>query len=955
MERFLVVLDQHCQGDSTQFLQFVETILESNDPGLLCSLIKSGIESVTTPRELSNLLATALGLFIRIREAMAPEARIEIVNFLLDRMAKFVDNNLDPMVFEVISVLADDDLRLQLLNDPRAEPILLELLLLCVVDETCSKFANEIQKLKQIVHKELCENGPLNESNPRFSKIASAMTLLARLITLFGNSGFEEECAVVLEYVKQSVTLKEQKFDQFWRIMTLLVNSFDEEQLFALQFVEVVFQACEMNVPAEMKVVCLNALSGNLTVFEKSLVHQILRLSLRIASEYIDQARLLPTEFMFLYEHGFDIFEHQALCDFARKEIVKYKDTGYLALSLLVMREMLDNAPEICYKEVGLMKEMLEKALTGGNALEIEAACLVLAMCDKVFVTVVDVHHWACLAIPHVQDTNQNVSEAAINAVGQMIKIAPLPLPDIVPKVFHCCLCGKVVTERMFMLLALAIENQSILDDDTADLFMRFSLDLMRSPSENAIICGIVIGVALLDVNESVRFELVPMLDACLKKVADTNDLGSVVLITAIISRLTRSWEARVAYFGIHVYDAIERIMSLCDMESCIIKKAAAKHIARFAYYAPSREILCIEMLHDIGIRWLDPTFVPSLVSAGLFILKCIAVRLQPERQINVFATIAKVCRDIKETRIAGRAVSALHKVLKVTTDESAKVAMSKIGYEVGIWYTKGELACLGGVPPQSTDIDFRLLDAFAKLISMLVWNRDGFLSNFIPFSCFLVTMKDYLRMEITAKVWMAAIRNKVLDKDESQYIMRRIDEVASADIPFELMLAECDMIISVVDSGYGDQAWLANKLPFIVECYHRCKQGGNKYRMAMSYVVYVMWRILMNDDTIIDYHDVFLDSFTEYPPNDFKRTARMSELLLSYFEKTVRSQDVCERGMVALLHVIAMSSLELRKRKLCEDIVQRVRRLVDGLCGLYDGQIQALVPRFFESRRKRN
>ena len=951
LARFLGALNQNCDGNCEAFLEFVEKVAESGDVSAISGLIKSGIDSLDSQPGLSRLLATSLGIFTRFRDSMAVDARTEIVNFVLDRMPKFVENRLESVAFEVISCLSDDPLRQGLLEDARARPILLELLLLCVREETCSKFANEVQKLKEIVHSELCGNGPFEESNPRFGTIMSAMTLLVRLITLFGKSCFEEECGVILEFAKQSVLLKEQKFDQFWRIMRLLVESVDDEQVFALQFVEVVFQACEMNVPAEMKIVCLNAPCGDLAVFEKKLVHQILRMSLKIAAEYIDHVKLLPTEFMTFYENGFDIFEHESLYEIARKEIVKYKESGYLSLALLVMRVMLQNIPEICYKDIELMGEMLNTALNGENALEIEAGCLLLSACDKAFSTVLDIHHWACLAISHVQSADMNVSEAAINAVGRMIKITPIPLQGIVGKVLDCCLHGKPIVERMFMLLALAIQNERIIDDDRACILMKMSLELLGSASEATVICGIVIGMALLDVNEYVRFELCPVLDKCLKQVSESDDLSSIVLVTSIIVQLSKTWEAKVAFFGVHVYNSLAHILSLPDLEYCMVKKSVAKHIAMFAGYAPSREIPCIESLRDLALGWLSNEF-PSLVSAGLNVLKLIAVRLHPEKQLELFEVIAKVCHDTKDIKIAGKAAGALHKVLKVTKDDGARTSMSQIGYEVGIWYTKGELACLGGIPPQSTDIDFRLLDAFAKLVSTLFWNRDSFISNFIPFSCFLVTMKNSLRMRITAKVWGAAIKNKVLNQEECEYIMRRAYEVGVSDIPLELMFVECDMLLSVVDSGYGDQAWLAGKLPCVVDWYHRCQHGGPQYRMPMSSVVYVMWRIMMDSETINDYHADFLDSFKEFPPSDFKKTAKMSHLLVSYFEKSLRPEDVTERGMTALLKIILMSRLELRKRGLDEPLLQRVRRLVDSLCRAYDGKFQPLVESFFHRRQ---
>ncbi|OHS92922.1 hypothetical protein TRFO_40729 [Tritrichomonas foetus] len=820
-----------------------------------------------------------------------------------------------------------------------------------------SIFENNYQDILQLLHE-----GLMDDIN--FSNVIKSISILSALLDFFPDEkeNTTAHIARIHELADNSANFPPNDFLLFWKNVCSLLYTAAADKDFVSTFHDSVFKICDnKNIPSDFKIYPLRSLWGCPGEYDRPVVHSIISLCLKVASEYTSQTNTLPFDLLFVFETCFDVFEHHNVYQFVKQKVLEYVNSDSEAdkiVGLCLMRYTVQNLPHHCYTDAEAIVEGLEKCLRSGNSLKIDVACIIMSYVTvSVSSNLIDVDTLFPLYVPLLVHDNPDIRLHATEACRKLLSIAKSSIPGISLMVFK--LIDKVCYEdmlRFLMLLGKCVTHDDNVETEIAAHLANFTLAMLNVQDRPHIVCGACyVAECLMSVNEKAHLLLLQKTIQVISEMMQSEEADVRSFGIARILNLMKIFPTEGSILFEQFSGRFNEFLNLDDDTYPIVKQRIVIDIASIEARNEDKNHPFVSLLLDISKRWLasdQPSFIGSAIEA----LKVILPILPLDELVNTFQSLANVCVNTKDKNIACKSAHAMAFALKHCVCES-RVEIAKIGYQVGISYIKGDMFILQGVSPMGTDFDFDLLYELSMMVCELFFTPSDILRIFFPFICSIIERHNNLKTEVMMSCLVSAIENESLVENEILETRNFAVSLLVDDIPLELMCSEAKLLIALLDKKLIGWEVIGEKLNIISNWWGKCSTSRYKMKTTMANVVLLVWRLCFYFDARIKGipDELIPNTLDQFPPDDVTRTAEMITLAKMFIEKDPDAPVIIYLKIAkSIMKIMTMTQIILKKRGVSPDLIEVCKSLLDTCRNRYP-QVQKFVNEFSaksESRR---
>lgn len=761
---------------------------------------------------------------------------------------------------------------------------------------------------------------------------ALSIKVIATMIDFFPDQveNFEDFFAYILEDAKRTLSCSEKDYIDIWLSIGILFSSFEAGPDLIQPYIPIVFEAGrKLDIRPEMRQYAYLALETCISELDTDNIHKIMFDSLQNSVDFVEQVHELPTNLFRMYEVYFRCFEHQKVYTILKNMILELREGNIFSKEIVafsLVKLIVDKVPNQVYTEIDLVIENVDYCLEQEDLLFKQIGCQIITTFGSYFAwNLIDVEHFIPSVIPLLVHAHPDVRQAAYDATHRIIDITLVPLPLLVKRML--VIVNQVNSYDILpylLLLSKAILAELTFSRDDAFVISNFSISLMEKDDFETVYGAINIAQSIISVHECVYETLIgPLLISIEKCLQNEERIVHFFGISTLYPLFKIAPEQARELFEKY-QDNITSVFDLDDVKCAWIKQQANMKIASIVAVCPEVDPLIISKLCEIGSQWLESNDHP-FIAAGIKILKKVARALPADDAIMIYKAIANICVRTTSMPIACKAIKANLHMLKHSTGD-VKVEMLKIGYQMSEHYINGDLAVMEGVPPMTTDIDFKFMYVYGRETAELFALQNPISHMIVNFAANVWQRGNSLKNELIMNVWASALQHNVLNEEEIAYIKNiTLTQLLIEEVPSELLLYGSQLIGALLEQDYIEWEVIEQKIPIIVSWYERCKNKKHKMRSTLTNIVALIWKISFHFKARNKFSDLVMQTLKDFPPDDITRTVDMCKLILrSYHSQEFPiTKEFTPLLCLRVARLLDTPSLVLKKKGVPDSMIQ--------------------------------
>ncbi|OHT00774.1 hypothetical protein TRFO_07748 [Tritrichomonas foetus] len=848
------------------------------------------------------------------------------------------------------------DFAYKLVNDDKSFRFYLLLIFSQLQVENFNTLENWYENIVELLMK------GLTDSNPKTNIIS--IRILSRLLEYFPDEKehTHEHLQIIENLAENSEKLEPLDFINFWKALNSLCNCSAADPDFVTIFHPAINKILKLNtIPADYKIYPLRSIWNAAGEYDRPVVRDILAIASRIAIEYFEQSQDLPFEFLYVYEESCKIFEHEITYQVTKQRIMEFLENENPAsqiVGLCLMKIVISLLPHQAYRDIEYYINVIDSSLKKDEAplshFYLSLACMIICSFGKLFAwNLVDFEMFLPLTSPLIIHQHPDVRFHAVHAMNHILSVSDTPIPRISLMMFR--LLPHVNCEEIrpyLMLLGKAIKRENCLENEITTHIANFTLAMLNNNNSEMIGGACYVAECLMSADEDSHTLLC---EATMKAIefllTFENYYDKLFGIDRLHDFLKLFPEKGTEILKKH-QEVINQILNIDEQQFSLVKQEAAIRIAAI-------ESFNLDISHPFGPKLMELTQSwlsndqPSFNGTSIAILKKLTPILPKETFVSTFNALADIAYRSKSMEIVCKSMKAMSHVFKMSPDE-IKPLIAQTGYQIGVYYIQGELAVLDGVSPVGTDFDFDLLFEISNMVRELFGVPNEIMRVYFPFSCSIIERNNSLKTEITLFVWVSAIEQKAFNEEELIFVKNYALTLFVEDIPHELMLAETNLLIALLDAKLVEFEAINSKIDVLNKWWERCNDLHHMMKITIANIVLLVWKIAFYFDARKMMDPLILRTFDQYPPDDVGRTAEMTSLLLMCYDKEAAasinkppsSPDLAMRGAISIMKILLMPKLILKKRNVTDDLIEKLQATLYALKERYPN-VQSMINNF--------
>lgn len=818
----------------------------------------------------------------------------------------------------------------------------------------------------------------LESYDQNFENAIKSITILSSLLDFYPDEmeSTKDHIDIIISIADKSETLPPSSFLNLWKSICGFLHSSaaSNDKALVTRFHPSIFKVCSLDsIPSEFKLYPLRSIWSCACDYDRPVVHQIIALTVKIASEYVTQSHSLPYDFLFMFESCFHSFEHDMIYQYSRQLIVASlasENPSDRIVGLCLIRYMVQNVPHEVFHDTDSIIEAVKNGLQSEDELTIEAACIIISSCSvSISSNLIDVDSLLPQLIPLIIHSNPDIRYHSTEACLTLLSFSrPQIMHGISLMVFN--LISKVPMEDIFRFLTFlskCISHDVQLETELAVHFANFTLSLMKlDPTSNDFNQSIIEGschvsIALMSINENTHQILLPQTIEIISTTLQFNEQFVKNFGISMLNKLMKIFPNEGSQLFNTYSSFIEPSLNLDIDDNSVERRSSIINISSIVSLNNDGNHPFIPKIIEIAMNWINSGH-QSLIGSGIEALKKLQCHpiLQKDIIIKIFQSIASVLTQTNSFDVACSCATAMAYCVKhCTASAEAHDEIAKIGYHCGLSYIKGDMLVLLGVSPIGTDLEFNLIYSMSMLVCELFSTPCNLMRYFYPFMESIISRNNNLNTEVMMTCLISALKNDALIEEEIEKTKAFTLSLFIDHIPQELMCTEIELIGAMLDKGFlTKEDFNETKINTIKVWWDICNspQTRKKLKAALAGIALLLWKLQASFQIMSMLKEIMIDSFKQFPPDDISFTPDMINVADKCMEIDTEAPEIILLNFSkGLMKIMASSKMVLKKRGINDELYNKCKKLLT-LCLERSSKIQPLLNNFankYESRKQ--
>lgn len=297
-----------------------------------------------------------------------------------------------------------------------------------------------------------------------------------------------------------------------------------------------------------------------------------------------------------------------------------------------------------------------------------------------------------------------------------------------------------------------------------------FAAPLLADDDMDAVNGAICVCIEAMNLNDRIKPEIAESVFAAVARLFDEDDLSVQVQGIERLAELIIGFPEEATELSKEKSDVILSMLELDEDWEMPFKQRAIIGITKITC---AGNIGIDQQIVDIASEWLDSDKDTAIIAAALT-FETIYKNAAPENAQIIFDRVRTVIMENENKETVTRLLLILASFIAQTKGDILP-KVQQAGRELFVEYVNGQLAILEGVPPETNDIDYKLLRALTKVIVKSVNGKNEEVPTILHFYDVVMEKSQYpfeVFIQQSLFVWQHLISADALDKEAIDHMI---------------------------------------------------------------------------------------------------------------------------------------------------------------------------------------